>query len=185
MAPRPLITWTRSLPEELTPALRDRRRSLAGFATGRVLDLGGWDDHLDAYAVDDLTILDRATVLSDFADDPRFDTVVSLVRTPLVDDLATFAATLEQVLAAGGHLLFLEPGRQQRSLRAAFSAFNSIARAPSGVRFDHNVPGAIRAAGLFVGDLHRFDLDSVPRAFRAFVEGRARRETPWTEGRGP
>ncbi|MDW3220195.1 MAG: hypothetical protein R8F63_16405 [Acidimicrobiales bacterium] len=63
MANPPLVAWMNPLPMELAPALAARRRSLAARAHGRVLDLGGWNDHLDAYRlgtdVESVTMLDR------------------------------------------------------------------------------------------------------------------------------
>ena len=130
----PLVAWMNPLPMELAPALRKRRSSLASVASGQVLDLGGWSDHLDSYRiateVGSVTMLDRlgdvragtAThdpqgvtridaepeELSELGHGP-FDTIVSLIRTPLVADLNRFLRTLTELLADGGRLLFLEP----------------------------------------------------------------------------
>ncbi|MCQ3807099.1 MAG: hypothetical protein KTV16_07470 [Acidimicrobiia bacterium] len=196
----PLVARMNPLPMELAPALRERRRALASVASGRVLDLGGWSDHLDSYRiageVDSVTMLDhpgdvRAGTaandpegvtrvaaepeeLSEFGHGP-FDTIVSLIRTPLVADLNRFLRTLTELLADEGRLLFLEPvvraGRTGRLLALG----GRLGRAVGGLRLDWDLPAEIRAAGMTITDLHRFEVPTVSAPFRPFVEVRVRR----------
>ena len=203
MASPPLVAWMNPLPIELAPALRARRRSLAGVAIGQVLDLGGWGDHLDAYdlgwTVDAVTMLDRSgdvragtgvndpvgvTRLDAAVDELAqlgagpFDTIVSLIRTPLVADLDRFVNTLLDVLADGGYLHLLEPvcrtGRTGRLLTFG----GRIGQAAGGLYLDRDLPADLRRLGLTVTDIVRFEVPSLSAPFRPFIEARARLVSP-------
>jgi hypothetical protein len=178
------------LPSELTPALRDRRRALAASATGKVLDLGGWTDHLDSYRGADVDLLvgdddgdgtadhrnihrlaAGATALVDMDNGP-YDTVLSLVRLPLVADASRFLATIRSLLADDGRLLLLEPG-MPTTVGRVLAALGPLVRVSSGLHLDRDVAADVRAAGFFITDLDRF---RVPRAAAPlpFIEARAR-----------
>lgn len=195
----PLVAWMNPLPVELAPALRKRRSSLATAAEGEVLDLGGWSDHLDSYRigteVGSVTMLDR---LGDIragtsAHDPEgvtridsdpeelagaghspFDTIVSLIRTPLVADLNRFLKTLTDLLTPHGRLLFLEPvvraGRTGRML----AVVGRLGRTVGGLHLDWDLPADIRASGMTITDLERFEVPTVSAPFRPFVEMKVR-----------
>ncbi len=121
---------------KLASELRVRRRALAGAAHGRVLDLGGWTDHLDAYAVGNGV----ESVVTDPGSGP-FDTVVSILETP--------SDTVLDALADDGQLLLLGRGR--------------------------DLPAELRARGLVVTDLDRFEVRSRTGRPRPYVQLRARR----------
>ncbi|NCG23861.1 MAG: hypothetical protein GWP47_06995 [Actinobacteria bacterium] len=160
------------LPSELTVVLAERRRAIAGAATGRVLDLGGWSDHLREYA-------EEPTMLGDLHElgelDGVFDMIVSLVRTPLVQDMGVFIEGLVGHLAPDGIVAFLEPTR--RPGRAGGRRwFGARAQRPFGeLHLDRDIPNEFRERQLFVTDLHRFEVASVAVPLRPFVDGRARR----------
>ncbi len=196
----PLVAWMNPLPMELAPVLRRHRSSLASVASGRVLDLGGWSDHLDSYQivneVDSVTMLDR---LGDIragtaANDPEgvtrvdaepeelielghgpFDTIVSLIRTPLVADLNRFLRTLTELLADEGRLLFLEPVARAGRTGRLPALGGRLGRAAGGLHLGWDLPAEIRALGLTITDLQRFEVPTVSAPFRPFVEARVRR----------
>ena len=196
----PLFAPMNPLPTESAPALRERRNSLASAASGRVLDLGGWTDHLDSYRigteVDSVTMLERpgdvragasthdpAGVNRTDADPGQlsglglgpFDTIVSLIRTPLVADLDRFLRTLTELLAHTGQLLLLEPvARAGRSGRLP-ALLKRRGRAVEGLHLDRDLPAAVRAIPMTITDLERFEAPTLPAPLRPFVEARARR----------
>lgn len=204
MAGTPLVAWMNPLPMELAPGLRDRRRSIAAKATGRVLDLGGWSDHLGSYRLDDQTSVGVAEVMmlvrpgdlqpTDSRRDPDgvtrvdagfdslqdlgvepFDTIVSLIRTPLIADINRMMRMVDGLLAQGGQLLMLEPVRRTGRLGRVVAFGGSLIRATGGLYLDRDIPGILRAEGMTVTDLERFEVPSLSAPFRPFVEARARR----------
>lgn len=200
MVSPPLVAWMNPLPVELAPALRKRRNSLATAAEGEVLDLGGWSDHLDSYRigteVGSATLLDR---LGDIragtsAHDPEgvtridsdpeelaegghgpFDTIVSLIRTPLVADLNRFLKTLADLLTPHGRLLFLEPATRAGRTRRLPALGGRSGRAFGGLHLNWDLPAETRASGMTITDLERFEVPTVSAPFRPFVEMKARR----------
>ncbi len=169
------------LPPELAPALRARRRELAAQATGRVLDLGGWTDHADVYREsDEVTKLDSLDELGESAGD--FDTIVSMVRTPLVADLDRFIRALVAQLGDDGHILFLEPTIRTGRVGQLLALGGRLSKPLMGLHLDRDVPHVIRRNGLFVTDLHRFEVPSVSAPLRPFVEARCRRPTAEVAG---
>ena len=164
------------LPPELAPALRARRRELAAQATGRVLDLGGWNDHADAYSEsEEVTQLDSLDDLRESTGE--FDTIVSMVRTPLVADLDQFIRDLVAHLGDDGHILFLEPTIRTGRVGQLLALGGRLSKTLIGLHLDRDVPDVIRRNGLFVTDLHRFEVPSVSAPLRTFVEARCRRPT--------
>lgn len=199
MATPPLVAWMNPLPVELAPALADRRRRVAAKARGRVLDLGGWQDHLSFYRlggeVATVTMLDRSGDVRagtgrgdpDGVDridlDPEallargpepFDTIVSLIRTPLVADLERMMTTLTGLLAAHGTLHFLEPVRRAGRVGRLLAVGGALNRAAGGLHLDRDLPADLRRHGLIVTDLDRFEVPTVSAPLRPFVEATAR-----------
>jgi len=165
------------LPLELAPALKVRRRGLAAQATGRVLDLGGWSDHADAYPSDaQVTLLDSIEDLDGVSGE--FDTIVSMIRTPLVADIDGFITELISHLAPDGRVLLLEPTVRTGRAGQLLSLGGRFSSAISGLHLDRDLPDDLRRLGLFVTDLHRFEVPSVSAPFRPFVEAQGRRPTP-------
>lgn len=149
---------------------------MAAQATGRVLDLGDWSDHLGSYrAGAEVGEVVRGDDPSELADDGGFDTIVSLVRTPLVADLGGYVAALLDLLADDGRLAFLEPVRRPGWGGGTLALSGRFARAAGGLYLDRDLPHELRELGLVVIDLHRFEVPSVSAPFRPFVEAWARR----------
>ena len=97
---------------------------------------------------------------------------------PLVEDLPRFLATVLRLLRDDGHLLFLEPVRRTDLVGRALAAWGPLVRATSGLHLDRDLVTAIREAGFFVTDLHRFHVPSVAAPLRPFVAGQARVTLP-------
>lgn len=199
MATPPLVAWMNPLPMELAPALSSRRRSVARRATGRVLDLGGWADHLGAYRlgdeVDSVTMLDglgdvragtgrddpdgvtrvEATLdtLAEAGHGP-FDSIVSLIRLPLVADLDGFFRTVFELLADDGHLYFVEPVRRSGRAGRVLALGGLVGRVAGGLHLDRDLPAEIRRRGMVVTDLLRFEVPTLSAPLRPFVEAVAR-----------
>jgi hypothetical protein len=185
---------------EVAPALAARRRSLAARTRGRVLDLGGWADHLDAYglgdSVDSVVMLNRpgdvragtgrsdppgvrrleagVDAVADLEPGP-FDSIVSLIRTPLVADLDRFITTLVGLLAADGCLYLLEPVRRAGRLGRVLAVGGSLGRVAGGLHLDRDLPAELRSRGLVVTDLSRFEVPTLSAPMRPFIEAVARR----------
>jgi SAM-dependent methyltransferase len=170
--------YERTLPPGVQATVRARRRAAAGRATGRVLDLGGSEAHRRLWRSTDVDV----TLLNGSGDpavrrlaeeDARFDTVFSVFQLASAPDLAATLARLARVLAPGGRLLFLEPGRlagmagrTQRLLAPAMAA-------TAGWRLDRDVPMAVRRAGLTITDLDRHRVATTQWWLRSLVEGTA------------
>lgn len=200
MATPPLVAWMNPLPMEVAPALASRRRSVAQRASGRVLDLGGWADHLAAYpigdGVDSVLMLDRSgdvragtgrgdppgvtrldagvDTLADLGLGP-FDSIVSLVRTPLVADLDLFLRTLLTLLAADGRLYLVEPVRRHGRLGHVVAFGGLLTRVAGGLHLDRDLPAELRARGMVVTDLVRFEVPTLSAPMRPFIDAVARR----------
>jgi len=138
---------------EVSAALAQRRAALLERATGRVLDLS-------------------ETSLEDA--DGHYDTIFCFVRTPAEADLDGFLNRLREHLAPDGWAYFLEPTVRTGALGRALGVGGRLARPVTGLHLDRDIPPAIRRAGLFVADLHRFEIASVAAPLRPFVEAWAR-----------
>jgi len=200
------------LPMEIAPALRERRRSVASKASGRVLDLGGWSDHLGSYrfgelgevdadrcaSVDDVTMLVRPGDLrtGDSDRDPvgvtrvdvgfdslpdlglgPFDSIVSLIRTPLIADLGRMIRMVDDLMAPDGRFLLLEPVRRSGRLGRMLAVSGMFVRATGGLHLDRDIPARLRSEGLSVTDLDRFEVPTVSAPLRPFIEASTRRAT--------
>lgn len=200
MASPPLVSWMNPLPMELAPALAARRKAVAAKATGRVLDLGGWSDHLGGYRLggevsevmlmvgrgdqfgghsrrdqDGISRVDAGLeTLVELRAGP-FDTIVSLIRTPLVSDFDRFVSTVDRLLAPDGHLMLLEPVSRQGRLGLMLKLSGSLVRATGGLRLDRDIPARLRESGFAVTDLDRFEVPTVSAPLRPFIEATARR----------
>jgi SAM-dependent methyltransferase len=185
---------------EAAPALGARRSAVADVAAGRVLDLGGWGDHLTAYrlgaAVESVTMLDHIGDVRAGSGqrDPEgvtrldaepeslvemglgpFDTVVSLIRTPLVADLDRFLQTIADLLAPDGRLHFVEPVRRSGRFGRLLAAAGVVGRAVGGLHLDRDLPAEIRKHGLTVTDIVRFEVPSLSAPMRPFIQAEVRR----------
>lgn len=149
MAPR--------LPLEISSALADRASALRARSTGRVMDL------------DDMEITEA---------EGSYDTILCFVKALYEADLDGFFERLRRHLAVDGTLYVLEPTVRTGTLGRALSLGGRLARPVTGLHLDRDIVQAVRRAGLFVTDLHRFEIASVAAPLRPFVEGWARFPTP-------
>ena len=157
-------------PSALLDALGERWRMLAASAVGRVFELpsGGVE----------------AAVRSECSRGARYDTILSLMRTPEVSDLDSLVAALDEILADEGWILMVEPsgsgsGHTRGWLRSRLGHLR-----PNGDHAGTDIVSALRAGGFTVTDLHRRELVTA-LARRRYVEIRARRETPKRPSGGP
>jgi hypothetical protein len=142
---------------EISVALADRAAALRERAKGRVLDL-------DEVGLDDA--------------DGRYDTIYSFVQSPYEADLDVYCHRLREHLAPDGVLYLLEPTARTGALGRALALGGRVARPVTGLHLDRDIAQAVRRAGLFVTDLHRFEIASVSAPLRPFVEAWARFPTP-------
>jgi SAM-dependent methyltransferase len=148
------------VPPEVSAALAERAASLRGRATGRVLDL-------------DTDPLDDA--------DGAYDTIYAFLQAPHRRDLDRFYRRLHELLAPSGLMYVLEPTMRTGPLGRALGIGGRLARPITGLHLDRDVPQSIRRSGLFVSDLHRFEIAPVAAPFRPFVEAWAQFPTPAPE----
>ncbi len=144
------------IPTEVSAALALRRTALLERGRGRVLEVGQID-------------------LGDA--DGRYDTIYSFVRSPGESDLDGYMARIRELLAPEGMAFFLEPTIRTGPLGRALGIGGQVVRPMTGLHLDRDVPKAIRRAGLFITDLHRFEIASVAAPLRPFVEAWARLPT--------
>ena len=158
VAPR----W-RSLPPEVVAEIATRRVALLEAARPPLLDLDRPED--------------RARLAEAMAGptDQRFATIVctaSLVDQP---DLARATRGLAQLLADDGELLLVEPTGRPGLWGLVVSSAGTVLPAVAGLHLSRDVVAAVRAAGLTVADLDRFEVDTRVWPLRRFVQLRALR----------
>ena len=141
------------VPPEVSAALADRAASLRSRATGRVLDL-------DTDPFDDA--------------DGVYDTIYAFLQAPHQRDLDHFYRRLRELLAPGGLMYVLEPTIRSGPRGRALGIGGRLARPIAGLHLGRDIPQSIRRAGLFVSDVHRFEVAAVAAPFRPFVEAWAR-----------
>lgn len=149
---------------------------MAAGATGRVLDLGDWTDHLDSYRtaaeVSEVVVVEDP---SELPDGDAYDTILSFVRTPLVVALDDYVDALLAVLADDGRIGFLDTVRPPRRASGRLRLSRRRARPGAGLHLGRDLPHELRELGLVVSDLHRFTVPSVSAPFGPFVEAWVRR----------
>lgn len=144
------------IPTEVSAALAARREALLERATGRVLEI------------------DAASLTGA---DGHYDTIYSFVQTPGQADLDGYTRRIHDLLAPDGTAYFLEPTIRTGSLGRALGIGGRLVRPMTGLHLDRDVPQSVRRSGLFVTDLHRFEIASVAAPLRPFVEAWARHPT--------
>lgn len=158
----------------LSAAMGDRRRRLLASATGRVLDVGGFDENAQHYApgvtVHDVEPEELASMTAD-----GFDTVVCTMVLCTIDDLAAGLAEIRRLTAPGGRLLFLEHvrGGAPRALLQGLSR-PVWSRLFSGCHPDRDTVAAVRDAGFHISDLDRFTFRAAAPVISPGVSGIAR-----------
>lgn len=164
--------------------LADRRRRLLAGARGRVLEVGGGTGlNLPHYHdVEEVIVLEpdaamrrrmrdrlaAATVRVEMLDAAledapfppgAFDTIVSTLVLCSVPDIAVALARVRELLSPRGRFLFLEHGAGTGARRRVQSAATPIwRRIAGGCRLNRDIAGSIRASGLVVSDLERFEM---------------------------
>ena len=108
-------------------------------------------------------------------------TIYAFLQAPHQRDLDHFYRRLHELLAPGGLMYVLEPTIRTGKLGRPLGIGGRLARPIAGLHFDRDIPQSIRRAGLFVSDLHRFEIAAVAAPFRSFVEAWARFPTPAPE----
>lgn len=160
-----------ALPAPTLRLVRERRAALVADAAGnRVLDLGGapahhllWDRRAGGPPRGSVTVLegpDDPALAALAADGQTFDTVVSVMALSTAEDLTASLATVRDVLASEGELLFLDRGLPAARTRRASTP-------------GRDIPMTLRAGGLSVTRLDRHRIRTLRRSSRALVEGRA------------
>src|SRR4051794_31640974 len=142
-------------PRRALGELDERRRRLFARASGRVLDLGDYS----SFSLPELVGAGE-----------RFDTIVSVMQISIAPEAGSFCANVARLLSDEGRLLFLEPTAMVGAAGAVQHALGPWVRRTTGRRFDYDIPGLIRAAGLAIGDCERISMRAL-WPYRSFVEG--------------
>lgn len=103
-----------------------------------------------------------------------YDTIVSLIRTPLVADFDRMLHSIFDLLADGGSTLWLEPVRREGRIGRMLALSGSFGRAAGGLHVDRDIPARLRGHGLIVTDLTRFEVPTVSAPLRPFIAAVAR-----------
>ena len=171
--------YERTLPPGVQLSVRQRRRTLARAARGRVLDLGGAESHAglwgERHDLGEVVLLDGADdpQLASLARGDHFDTVFSVFQLATAPDLAATVRRVRDVLAPDGHLFFIEPARRPGMTGRLQRAMAPALALTSGWRIDRDIPVALREGGLSVVDIDRFTMPTTALWMRVGVEGRA------------
>ena len=155
-------------PAALLDEVDERCRALAATAVGRV------------YTVPDGSA--QAALETEARGGARYDTILSFMCIPQVTSLEDYVAAIVQVLADEGWIGMVEPaGPYRRTLPGWLTARS---RRPSRLprTRGRDVVSAVRSSGLFVTDVHRREVKSVPPDWRQYVVLRARRQSSQSAG---
>ena len=160
---------TPSPPQALLDAVDERCRALASVASGRVFELPGAGAD--------------AALMAESQSGARYDTILSLMGTSQVADLAGFVAALDRILDDNGWILMVEPLRTGTADRGAGGWSNLFLRRKSAREglAGTDIVSALRAGGFTVTDLDRFEAPTLKPPWRRCVELRARRQSPQPE----
>jgi hypothetical protein len=164
-----------TLPPEVVAVIDARRAVLLARARGPVLDL----DEPAGRARLDTRIPD-----GDARGSERFASIVctgALVDEP---DLARSVRALSALLADDGELLVIEPVGRPGVWGLLVSSAGAVLPAVAGLHLSRDVVGAVRAAGLTVADIDRFEIATRVWPLQRFVELRAVRIPRADEVRG-
>jgi hypothetical protein len=152
------------MPPEVVAEIDARRQALLDRARPPLLDL-------DEPAAGDL--LARAELDDSGAAPERYATI--LCTGALVDepDLGRATRALAGLLADDGELLMVEPVNRAGAWGLLVSSAGSLLPAVAGMHLSRDVVAAVRAAGLTVADVDRFDIPTRVWPLRRFVQLRA------------
>lgn len=107
--------------------------------------------------------------LSSSADAGRFDAVISVAGLTRFPDLAAALAAAVSLLRPAGRLLLVEPGYRPGPRGLAVSSMGALLPPARGVHLARDVPATVRAVGLTITDIRRFDLPTLVWPLRSFV----------------
>jgi hypothetical protein len=164
------------LPSAVTRQVIPRRAGLLAAAHGRVLDLS---------LVDSRAMVHRRSAVSEAVpspadvsspDDRPYDVVISTVSLVFFPDLVHALSVIERALAPAGELWLVEPTHHPGRLATVLATVWAAHPAVRGLHVERDVPAAIRASGLVLTGLERFDVPTPIRPLRRFVQGVARRD---------
>jgi hypothetical protein len=157
-----------SLPAEVALEVQRRRLAMLDRAQGRVLDLA------DPERADVLASAAAARGAGEVWDDGRrYDTIVCAARLVHEPDLARAVGGLDQLLADHGELLAVEPVLRPGWWGVLSASAGSALPALAGLHVARDVVAALRAAGLTVADVERFQVRTRVWPLRRLVDLRA------------
>ena len=162
-------TRWRALPPEVVAEVERRRAELLTRAREPVLDL------------DDPAARARVAVPLDEADvggapaEPRFATIVCTAALIEEADLSRAVRGLAERLADDGELLLVEPVGHPGVWGLLTASAGAALPVVAGLHLSRDVVAAVRAAGLTVADLDRFEIATRVWPLRRFVQLRALR----------
>ena len=156
----------RNLPAEVVAEVEARRRVLLDTGRTPMLDL----DEPGARAR-----LARVGTVGNVGErDERYASVVSTCALVDEPDLAKAVRALAGLLADDGELLMVEPVNRPGPWGLLVSSAGTMLPAVAGFHLSRDVVAAVRAAGLTVADLDRFEVPTRVWPLQRFVQLRAR-----------
>jgi hypothetical protein len=155
------------MPPEVVAEVEARRAGLLDAGRLPMLDLG----QPDARA----RLVRGRPGGADEAGDERYATIVCTCALVDEPDLARATRVLAGLLADDGELLMVEPVNRAGAWGLLVSSAGSMLPAVTGLHLARDVVAAVRAAGLTVADVDRFDVATPVWPLRRFVQIRALR----------
>ena len=166
----PVAPRWRTLPPEVVAEVEARRRALLDRARPPMLDL----DEPEARA----RLAGIGSAGADRAPGERFASIVCTAALVDQPDLGRATRALAGLLDDDGELLMVEPVNRTGAWGLLVSSAGSVLPVVAGLHLSRDVVAAVRAAGLTVADVDRFDIPTPVWPLRRFVQLRAVRITP-------
>jgi SAM-dependent methyltransferase len=159
-----LSSPTRRFPPAVERRLAERRSHHLAALEGDVLDLARPDARHEVNAV-----------ASGAAVEHRYDGIVSVASLVFFPDLLAAVRAIDQLLAPQGVLGMVEPTHHHGMTATALATAWACHPVVRDLHVERDVPRTVRATGLTITDLERFEMPTSIFPLRRFVDLRATR----------